>query len=70
MDGLFFRKMDIHPGKLYILSQEIRTTEDDVRIAWKSIISFILCDLVDFGLNQNHWNQAARGCFYLGKVRR
>jgi len=33
MDGLFFKKMDIHPGKLYIWSQEIRTTEDDVRIA-------------------------------------
>lgn len=46
--------MDIHPGKLYILSQEIRTTEDDLRIAWNSIISFILCDLIDFGLNQNH----------------
>ena len=61
--------MDIHPGKLYILSQEIRTTEDDLRIAWNSIISFILCDLIEFGLNQNHWNQPARGCFYLEKVR-
>lgn len=52
MDGIFMKEMDFYPGILYILNQEIKTREADLRIAWESIISFILCDLVDFGQNR------------------
>lgn len=48
--GCFIRnEMDTSPlhhlEKLHILSQEIRTREDDLEIARESIISFLLCGL-------------------------